>query len=940
MVKKAAKLSVIDSNELLGVNREGLSQFLSFEAFDEENNVFVSFLNEDRYIGKIYECVPFPFAGEEQIKTVSQIINSTLPKNSIIQFCLFADPRVDNILDNFIAKRNMTKYKKDLTEVALKHGINEAELEQIYKEMKRGNIDFFTAGHRLKYLTHKQEIRIKEEVLGISRLWIDKYAEFIREHKNKGFYPDMPVSIRNFRLFVVIKVPLKNIESYEKEIKLLKNVFSNIKSSLDTARYYAKEMNPQDILNAFYWVINPDIDYTPKYQDNISLKYQMVNKQTSLRWKRKFNEGEVYLNDRELSVLTCMDFPKKVHIFNCSNLLGSYMGEDLKQITCPFLLTLTVLKNPANKDVLFWVEKTFMQKGQGSVGFKIFSKQKEAADAVIEMDEFKEDFYYFTLNLILYSEKGRKTEDLSIVMSLWEKIKFTLIEETLYPITPFLFSLPFGAKMNKKVFNYLRDRLKVAPSSTISHIVPVQAEWNGVNCAPICLFVSRRGQLIPFDLFTGSETNFNAVVFAESGSGKSFFTNYMVNCYNSVGAKIWIIDIGRSYEKICKALGGDYIEFTPDSQICLNPFTYTTKIDESIDNLTALIAKMARPQEGCNDEEISFIKEAIKAVWEKFLDKPDDPTINDIAEYLSMRREPTAEKLAKLLSEYTTSGTYDHLFNGKANLDLSKSELTVLELEEIANIENLRNVILMLLMYQIQEEAYKGDKSVQKLVFIDEAWQFFSDDSSGMGKFIETGFRRIRKYNGSFIVITQGLGDFYDSEQIGKAILSNVAYQIILKQDPDVIKRLVNEKKLNIAEGMVNYMKSVKTIKGKYSEILLRIGGKFGSVGRLFVDPYTFALFTTDGAKVQYLQDLMKKKSMSISESITQALKTNYGMGKDDTVLEIPEFQQAKNKLTDYIESLPPDVVKKVYNDIMRKGDIYKEVNKKVSQQELMNHEI
>ncbi|MBL4955131.1 hypothetical protein JK635_23560, partial [Neobacillus sp. YIM B02564] len=83
----------------------------------------------------------------------------------------------------------------------------------------------------------------------------------------------------------------------------------------------------------------------------------------------------------------------------------------------------------------------------------------------------------------------------------------------------------------------------------ISHAVqflPIFGEWTGTGTSGAMMLMSRRGQPVLFDLFD-SQTNFNAVVFAESGAGKSFFTQQLVTDYLAEGAKIWVIDTGRSY---------------------------------------------------------------------------------------------------------------------------------------------------------------------------------------------------------------------------------------------------------------------------------------------------------------------------------------------------------------------------------------------------------
>ncbi|MCK7497206.1 MAG: hypothetical protein MZW92_45035 [Comamonadaceae bacterium] len=68
--------------------------------------------------------------------------------------------------------------------------------------------------------------------------------------------------------------------------------------------------------------------------------------------------------------------------------------------------------------------------------------------------------------------------------------------------------------------------------------------------------------------------------------------NEMAWSYRAIGAKVWMLDLGRSFEKLCRKAKGTYIEFRPDVDICLNPFTHIVDINEDIDMLVPAIAKM------------------------------------------------------------------------------------------------------------------------------------------------------------------------------------------------------------------------------------------------------------------------------------------------------------------------------------------------------------
>ena len=104
------------------------------------------------------------------------------------------------------------------------------------------------------------------------------------------------------------------------------------------------------------------------------------------------------------------------------------------------------------------------------------------------------------------------------------------------------------------------------------HLAPLIAEWRGTR-TPTLVFGGRRGQLMTLDIFDNDLGNYNFAIIGAPGSGKSVLMNEMAWSYRAIGAKVWMLDLGRSFEKLCRKAEGTYIEFRPDVDICLNPFT-------------------------------------------------------------------------------------------------------------------------------------------------------------------------------------------------------------------------------------------------------------------------------------------------------------------------------------------------------------------------------
>mgnify|MGYP000591372235 CR=1 FL=1 len=91
-----------------------------------------------------------------------------------------------------------------------------------------------------------------------------------------------------------------------------------------------------------------------------------------------------------------------------------------------------------------------------------------------------------------------------------------------------------------------------------------------------------------------------------SGSGKSLLLNEIAAAYLGTGARVWIIDVGRSYERVCRTFGGSFIEFTESASLSLNPFPLVEDIDEAIKNPEPEVALAAERKSPESDEVRSF----------------------------------------------------------------------------------------------------------------------------------------------------------------------------------------------------------------------------------------------------------------------------------------------------------------------------------------------
>jgi hypothetical protein len=201
------------------------------------------------------------------------------------------------------------------------------------------------------------------------------------------------------------------------------------------------------------------------------------------------------------------------------------------------------------------------------------------------------------------------------------------------------------------------------------------------------------------DMFDNQQGNYNGAVVAASGSGKSFFLNEIVSSVVGTGGRAWIIDVGRSYERTCKLLGGQFIEFTEHSGININPFTNIREFDDDeLTMLKQLVAQAIKSEGTIEDLLMSWIEQAIKSVWET---KRNEGTLTDVAAYLLKHKDPRANDMGETLFPYTKEGVYGRFFEGRSTLTFD-NDLIVLELEELKSKKELQGIVLLIIMLRIQ----------------------------------------------------------------------------------------------------------------------------------------------------------------------------------------------------------------------------------------------
>ncbi len=320
--------------------------------------------------------------------------------------------------------------------------------------------------------------------------------------------------------------------------------------------------------------------------------------------------------------------------------------------------------------------------------------------------------------------------------------------------------------------------------------------------------------LVIFDRF--SLENGNAVVFAKSGSGKSFAVKLEALRSLMFGTEIFIVDPENEYQRMCEAVGGAYVRLSLNSSTRINPFDLPQVIDtEEADNalrsnlitlhglLRLMMGGAAAQASGgaveasLNASEEADLDAALIETYAKagitndpLTHKSPPPTINDLYDTL-LHMGGSGPDLAQRLRKYT-SGTFAGIFSQQSNMNINNPMV-------VFNIRDLEDELRPVAMYIVLNFIWNRTKSDQKrrLLIIDEAWQLMKYQDSA--SFMFSLAKRARKYNLGITTISQDVEDFMGSS-LGRAIVANSSMQLLLKQSPSAVDVLADVFKLTSEE--------------------------------------------------------------------------------------------------------------------------------------------
>lgn len=309
---------------------------------------------------------------------------------------------------------------------------------------------------------------------------------------------------------------------------------------------------------------------------------------------------------------------------------------------------------------------------------------------------------------------------------------------------------------------------------------------------------------VRFDRFSKSSKNFNGIIFATSGAGKSFAAK--LEAYRSLfrGISVFVIDPEGEFKALCDYVGGTNIDINPESKTKVNPLQFFSNDLESKETMRQHLGvvkgllKIWLSESAFNRGIVS--KVVNQTYFEKgiLLEDPKTysklpPTISDLIEQFKLEGSE-GKRIATELLEYSKKGELGDLYDNQTSSDIDfNSPMVVFNIQKVPEAE--KQAAIYYLSNFIWQKVL-ADRE-RKILIIDEAHLLLKEESSAV--FMENLVRRGRKYNLGVISISQDVDDFLKHPQ-GSVIAKNAETALILAQKKQSIPSLAKAFDLSPAE--------------------------------------------------------------------------------------------------------------------------------------------
>ena len=335
---------------------------------------------------------------------------------------------------------------------------------------------------------------------------------------------------------------------------------------------------------------------------------------------------------------------------------------------------------------------------------------------------------------------------------------------------------------------------------------------------------------------TTERVNSNMIVIGKSGSGKSFATKTLLANFAADNTRVFILDPENEYEILCQNLGGKMIDVGSSVNGIFNPFHIYTSLEadeggeadsfnthlqfleqfykvilpgistDAFEALNSLTVELYHRKNINVNTDVSALKPKDFPIFDDLMDLINEKLATEHDEYM-LRNFQVAKTF---IEKFASGGRNSNLWNGHTSIETNENFICFNFRSLISNRnDTIANAQMLLIFKYLDNEIaknrdynlkYFADADFEEdhrriVVAVDEAHVFINKKFPIALDFMAQMAKRIRKYHGMQIIITQNIKDFVGSEEIATqstAVINASQYSLIFSLSPNDMTDLIN----------------------------------------------------------------------------------------------------------------------------------------------------
>ena len=447
-------------------------------------------------------------------------------------------------------------------------------------------------------------------------------------------------------------------------------------------------------------------------------------------------------------------------------------------------------------------------------------------------------------------------------------------------------------------------------SKAAANFLPLEGPWEGMERTPLVLLETPMQQLIGFDMFNPGLGNYNMIIVAASGHGKSFLSQSLLLMAARSNPTVCIIEPGVTYTSLVHLMGGKIITVSLDGEHAINAWDLpagrklpTREKKNDLKNLTLEMMRSSLYADAAESDPAileSILDQAIEEIYQRFAESSDVPTFSELYSELEHWNDKVpgvseqARKAAVRLKPWVGEGAYASLFDRRTTFSANNNWL-YFNVKPLKNDKRLARTYPMIIAQQMaaRSTAHQGRRSI---VALDENWDML--DSPHMAPQVEQSFRTARTNNASIWGISQAIEDYTGTPEkprpAGPGILQSTSVKWIGKQKGN---GLALKQHMDLSDRAIETVKNfTPPVMGRSSEVLLVLGdNETNQIVRLVPTPLLYWICTSYGREKRYRAWCLDQHREQPALEVYRELARKFPQGISDLPL-LPEEERLEEE--------------------------------------------